>query len=206
MEDRYKNFSELSAKRPRSYKIDFREINDDVLIFTPHGGGIEPGTTELCEWFAKRSFSFYTFTGRGKKCRDLHLTSTKFDEPQLLELLRKHKRAVSFHGMTDEMKKKVRADIFIGGLDLKLRATIEAELRAVGFLVSTADDFHTSKLSALNSRNVTNRCRGKRGVQIELSASIRKQFFSGNYKTKTGRNKLTSKLNRFCCAVKQALQ
>lgn len=206
MKDRYRDFSDLRASRPHSYKIEHREISNDVLIFIPHGGGIEPGTTELCKWFSRRSFSFYSFTGIGVQCKELHLTSTKFDEPKLLDLLGKHTRAVSFHGMTNEARKKVKADIFVGGLDLNLRDSISAELKAVGFLVSTNEEFPYSELSALNPKNVTNRCISKKGVQIELSASIRRHFFSGNYRTKTGRNMITFEFNKFCNAVRRALE
>lgn len=177
MKDKYKNFSDLESNRPKSFTIDHDYKDSTFLVFTPHGGGIEPGTTEICKWFNNKDFSYYSFTGKGKKCKDLHITSTRFDEPTLTEYLAKHKFAVSFHGMTNTMKNKFNADIFLGGLDKKLRQKIKTNLNKHGFSVATSKDYPTSTLAAHDKNNVTNKCTRGQGVQIELSESIRKTFF-----------------------------
>ncbi len=202
--DKYRNFSELKANRPNAFRINKLKGNDKFLVFTPHGGGIEPGTTEICEWFGRAAFSYYAFTGVGKNCKELHVTSTHFDEPKLIKMLTDHQYAVSFHGMTDYMKQKYGADIFLGGLNYDLQRRLKENLRN-DYTVATSMDYPNSPLAASNPRNVTNRCHSNAGVQIELSESLRRSFFKDNFKLKKGRKRITKRLIDFCSIVKSTL-
>ena len=204
--DTYKNFSDLKSSQPKSFTINHENKNTSFLIFTPHGGGIEPGTTEICEWFNKNGFSYYSFNGTGKKCKNLHITSTRFDEPKLIKYLAKHNRAISFHGMTDYKKKQFNADIFLGGLDTKLRESIKKNLQKNGYSVTTSKEFPHSNLAARDNSNVTNRCAEGRGVQIELSETIRKSFFINDYRYKKGRTRVTNNFDNFCTIIKDTLE
>lgn len=195
----------MKNSRPKSFLLNHKDRKASFLIFTPHGGGIEPGTTEICEWFNRNGFSFYSFTGRGKNCKELHITSTHFDEPTLIKYLAKHNRSISFHGMTDYMKKKFKADIFIGGLDAKLRESIKNNLQRNGYSVATSKDFPRSNLAAHDHCNVTNKCVEGRGVQIELSETIRKSFFKNDYRYKKGRTRTTGIFDNFCKVIKGTL-
>ncbi len=206
MKDKYNNFLELKERCPKSYKVDHDVRNTSFLIFTPHGGGIEPGTTEICKWFNKNSYSYYSFTGIGTNCKELHITSTLFDEPKLGKILSKHQSAISFHGMTDYMKRKYKSDIFLGGLDRPLINSLEEKLKKSGYTVATRKEHPTSFLAATNPNNVTNKCIGKQGVQIELSESIRKSFFKGNYKLNKGRSETTVRFERFCGIIKEIIE
>jgi poly-gamma-glutamate hydrolase-like protein len=59
-----------------------------AALVAPHGGGIEPGTSELADAIAASDLSFYTFEGlKPSGNTDLHITSTRFDEPMCLTLL-----------------------------------------------------------------------------------------------------------------------
>jgi len=206
MKDKYNSFLELKDSCPKSCKVEYDLKTTSFLIFTPHGGGIEPGTTEICKWFNMNSYSYYSFTGIGTNCKELHITSTRFDEPKLGKILSKHQSAISFHGMTDYKKRKYKADIFLGGLDRPLINSLEEKLKASGFTVTTFKEHPTSSLAAMNPNNVTNKCRGKQGVQIELSASIRKSFFIGNYRLKNERSKTTERFERFCKLIKEIIE
>jgi phage replication-related protein YjqB (UPF0714/DUF867 family) len=65
----------------------------------PHGGGIEPGTSELADAIAGSDLSFYTFEGlKSSGNTDLHITSTRFDEPMCLTLLASSSVVVTLHG------------------------------------------------------------------------------------------------------------
>jgi phage replication-related protein YjqB (UPF0714/DUF867 family) len=205
MKDKYNSFSDLIVKRPHSFKIDFKTKSKSFLIFTPHGGGIEPGTTELCEWFHENSFSYYSFTGTGKNCKDLHITSTRFDEGQLLKIIKKHRYAISFHGMTDYMKTKYKADIFLGGLNKILLNCTEIKLRANGYSVVTSKQYPKSILAASSINNITNKCNSGVGLQIELSEFIRRKFFKGNLRIKKGRLHRTPKFDKFCSIIKEVV-
>jgi phage replication-related protein YjqB (UPF0714/DUF867 family) len=205
MKDKFKSFAELESRRSNSFEIESKKGLENILIFTPHGGGIEPGTTEICRWFSKNSFSYYSFTGTGKNCKDLHITSTRFVEPRLVRMLRRHRRAISFHGMTDKMRKEFGADIFLGGLDKRLIKSLKRSLENSGFSVATRIEFPDSNLAALTSNNVTNLCRSGRGVQIELSEHLRKRFFKGDYKRVVGRSRATEVFLLFCETIRNSL-
>ena len=65
-----------------NFSVRYKDRDSAYAIIAPHGGGIEPGTTELAEAIARNDFSFYTFEGKKRTSnRDLHLTATRFDEP-----------------------------------------------------------------------------------------------------------------------------
>jgi phage replication-related protein YjqB (UPF0714/DUF867 family) len=206
MPDTFRSFKELSNARPKHYKISISDQGGRMLIFTPHGGGIEPGTSELCRWFHRRSYSNYLFEGIKSPCKELHITSTRFDEPQLLDLVRRHKYALSFHGMANSVKKDLDgADIFIGGLNYKLIKRIESQLKQSGFSVATVMVFPKSPLAALNKKNVSNQCVSREGVQIEISESLRKQFFNGSISPIARKNNPSVIFYRFCNAINNAV-
>ena len=85
-EDRYANFKELKANEREGvdYEICKRFISSAVAIIAPHGGKIEPGTSELAEGIAGADYTYYSFKGlkneKGAN-RELHITSSNFDEP-----------------------------------------------------------------------------------------------------------------------------
>lgn len=167
------------------------------MIFTPHGGGIEPGTSEICRTVAQLDYSIYLFEGNGNNCKRLHITSTNFDEPQLLELLSRHKYAVSIHGMTNEASKQLNADIFIGGNNEILIKSTTVLLRQESFSVSNNMENANSSLSGNRIDNVTNKCRSSKGMQIEISEKLRASFFIGNHYKKLGRKRTTNNFNSF---------
>src|SRR3954469_3929504 len=87
--DKYLNFAELSAAALAGvdYRIRARAAGSTLLL-APHGGNIEPGTTELAEAIAAADHSFYTFESlRDTQNADLHLTSARYDEPRCLAML-----------------------------------------------------------------------------------------------------------------------
>lgn len=206
MADKYNNFLELNNARPTSFEIDHDSQKKSILIFTPHGGGIEPGTTEICKWFNKKSYSYYSFTGTGSKCSELHITSTHFDEPILVEMLKHHQYSISFHGMSNNMRNKYNADVFLGGLNKTLIESLKKQLYQSGYSVTSCIDHPESILAATSSHNLTNKCISNQGVQIELSESIRESFFKENYKLKSGREFTTDYLDRFCNIILEIIK
>ena len=67
--DKYGSFDEL--RRAERDGVDFRirvmRREASVAIIAPHGGRIEPGTSELAEAIAGDDFSLYCFEGLGKR-------------------------------------------------------------------------------------------------------------------------------------------
>ena len=95
--DRYADFTELKRNdKNKDWRIKTKHRkNKDILVTAIHGGGIEPGTTEIARRISNvGKYNFYTFEGLRKSNNDqLHVTSTHFNEPildKLLKTLKKH--------------------------------------------------------------------------------------------------------------------
>lgn len=67
MPDRYTSFVDLAAnERPDiDYRIRVVDRGSEIGILAPHGGWIEPGTSEIAEAIAGSEFSFYVFESLG---------------------------------------------------------------------------------------------------------------------------------------------
>ncbi|MET7363286.1 poly-gamma-glutamate hydrolase family protein [Streptomyces sp. NPDC005562] len=196
----YPNYAALAAAR--QIGVDYR-----LLVRTPpgsrlghiavHGGGIEPGTTEIADYLAGSASRFYSFdgmltTGNG----DLHITSTNFDEPQALSLVAASDYVVSWHGMsgTDEVT-------YIGGLDTDLIDRLRGALEQAGFAVEES----SAEIAGTDPANICNKSARAMGVQMELTNGLRRSFFEDF--TRAGRDggPRTSAFYTYMAAVTTAL-
>jgi phage replication-related protein YjqB (UPF0714/DUF867 family) len=185
MTDLYSSFQELKASEsPESFSIEFENRNliiDDnnktskstfvsFLFFAPHGGKIEGHTTEIARTSsAKCAVSYYSFLGtKRSNNRDLHITSTKFDEPILVEnLLPKHNVAVAFHGTKDSPTESI---FFVGGLMRSVaRLLVEVIFPSKNFKAVLCED----KFSGKQKENVCNRASFGKGIQFEMTMRLR---------------------------------
>src|SRR5256886_8017037 len=77
-----------------------------LCIIAIHGGGIEPGTTEIARDIAGLDFSFYSFEGtkKGGNWEHFHpqLESENFTERIGVALVESNAGVVSIHGLRDE--------------------------------------------------------------------------------------------------------
>ena len=74
----YKSFSELcrSEREGVSYQRKVANRQSRFAIIAPHGGRIEPGTSEITKAIAGTQFSYYTFDGIRQEGNELlHITS-----------------------------------------------------------------------------------------------------------------------------------
>ena len=168
--DKYHSFLQLISKEVEG--VDFRiEVSDrpssKAIVIAPHGGGIEPGTSEIARRAAGNDFSFYLFEGtkRGGGNRKLHITSHNFDEPTCLELVGKASVVVAVHGC-----KGPTSGIHIGGLDQSLKESLGEELSAEGLPVV----MDSAKYPASDHRNICNRGTRQSGAQLEITRDLRK--------------------------------
>jgi phage replication-related protein YjqB (UPF0714/DUF867 family) len=200
MADKYRNFAEL-ARNERSgidYRVLVRRAAPAFAILTPHGGGIEPGTSEIADAIACEEFSFYAFEGlKSSGNTDLHITSTRFDEPMCLTLLENCAVVVTLHG---EHSEEDGEGVFLGGLDDALGGLIRTALSDQGFDVAEHTD---PKLRGREKKNVCNRGTSGAGVQLELSRAVRKTMFESL--TREGRKHPTERFGVFVDAVRKAL-
>ena len=192
----YACYAELAARESEEwdYRVRHREGASGYCIMAPHGGGIEPGTSEVADAVADGEHSFYSFDGlkvRGNFL--LHVTSRGFDEPRCLALAGRTDTIVAVHGCAgDEIA------VYVGGRNQALRARMEASLREAGFATDTHPRF-----PGTSPANICNRCAGGAGVQIEITWGLRRLMFRGL--AGPFRRHPTEVFRRFVEAVRAAL-
>lgn len=197
--DKYTNFEALKKveKEGVSFHVYIREQeNANTAVIAPHGGGIEPGTSEICRRIAGTDLSLALFEGiKNKQNSELHITSINFDEPRCLALVQSSHNTIAIHG-----EKSLDKVVYIGGRDIKLGKLIQSELELAGFQVKNQSKPH---LQGKASKNICNRGSSQRGVQLEIARGLRETFFKSL--TSVGREKPTKKLDVFVNAVRKGL-
>lgn len=164
--DIYTTFEQLRRQeRGDAFEIEIIDRQSAISIVAPHGGNIEPGTSELAQLISGDFFNYYSFSARKpQNSPDLHITSHNFDEPQCLALGQRSQTIITVHGFKSE-----HAKIYLGGLDSQLKQAIfNALLRAD---LPVADDHH--KYQGVNPKNICNRSQTGKGVQLEISRHFR---------------------------------
>ncbi|WP_102422201.1 poly-gamma-glutamate hydrolase family protein [Bacillus amyloliquefaciens] len=170
--DKYRNFEELKANEsPFNFSVFSKEQDTDVLILAPHGGGIEGGTSELAKELSE-TYSTYLFEAlKTPGAFDLHLTSTNFDEPQALEMLKEHEFTLSLHGYASNDQ-----HVLVGGTDRDKAEAITSTLNNAGYSAELLDE--GTRLSGSSPNNVANKNKTGKSVQLELSTGLRKSMFN----------------------------
>ena len=164
MVDKYQNFAELS-RHEREFQVLALDRGSEVTIIAPHGGRIEPNTSEVAALIAADRYNLFCFNGlKQEDNRDLHLTSHKFDHPQALALVSTSRYVVAVHGCTLSTPM-----VYLGGLDIDLIEQISRQLSALGI----AHESTVQRLRGTHQHNICNRGREHRGVQLELSRGVR---------------------------------
>lgn len=167
--DRYSSFADL--KRDRRERSDYSICSEDrgsrVLVMAPHGGMIEPFTTELAEAVAGDEFSLYSFVGRQRahNRRDLHITSHLYDEPLALKMAGDAELVFAVHGH----RCKHAEFVMPGGRHAECRKRLAESLEACGFDVKQPEP----GLSGTDEKNICNRGKRVSGLQIEVSKALR---------------------------------
>lgn len=170
--DKYSSFPELAANEVlnEDYAIEFIDRSSEVFVIAPHGGWIEPGTSEITKTIAGNDLSYYVFSGlkRGRSHRDLHISSERFDEPNALELIAGTETVIGVHGMVDN---ETGEDVWVGGRDSSLSRAVTESLNAFGFTAILRQP--GQRLSGQATSNVCNRGKRTAGIQLEISRRLR---------------------------------
>jgi len=167
----YKSFTELNTSESEgsSYQIILGNRRSRFAVIAPHGGGIEPGTSEIARAIAGSVFSYYTFDGLMQGRNELlHITSTLFDEPKCLHLVNDSDFVVAIHGCSGNQK-----IIHVGGRHDELKTRLINSMIIAGF---------DARLAGVNYagdqlQNICNRGRFGKGVQLEISEGLRRVMF-----------------------------
>jgi phage replication-related protein YjqB (UPF0714/DUF867 family) len=190
MADKYKNFWEIASSLTlgRDFRVRLRNVGTNIAIIAPHGGGIEPGTSEIADAIAARELSFYAFEGiRSRRNGELHITSTRFDEPRCVTLLAASARAITIHGENSS-----DPVVYLGGRDREMLIRLRSALRRQGFCVKS---HQSCNLRGRDPANICNRTSAGTGIQIELSKGLRRSFFRSL--SKKGRCTKTPRFHEF---------
>ena len=165
--DTYSCFAELKIheEQDKEYRISISDVRSRITIIAPHGGKIEPGTSDIAKKIATGSFNFYCFEGLKKKNnQSLHITSHNFDEPMAVKLISRSHVVVAIHACKGNEKYVV-----LGGLDKGLKSFIADELGSRGIPVSKGH----GNFKGQRPDNICNRGATKKGVQLEITRGLR---------------------------------
>lgn len=202
--DCYNSMTDLQqdTKEGHDWKIHTYDESNSTIIVAPHGGGIEPGTTEIARNIADKSSSgFYSFSGiRPSNNSQLHVTSTNYDEPKAQEMVQQSRHTVTIHKTNNSAN-----DVYIGGRDDQLKSNIKEALQDKGFSVTTA----SQNISGNSIHNIANQNKNNAGVQIELSNHFVQHFFESGNVNRTSRensNNWTDTMDSFTSAVSNGLE
>jgi len=193
----YKSFSELSKSEREgvSYQRKFANRQSRFAIIAPHGGGIEPGTSEITKAIAGTQFSYYTFDGIRQEGNELlHITSTLFDEPKCLKMVSDSEVVVAIHGCAGSEE-----FVYLGGLHDEVKTVLFTELVRVGFDARMTE----SAYAGTQLQNICNRGQSGRGVQLEISEGLRRAMFKKL--SRPGRKITTDVFQKFVNSVRSAI-
>lgn len=191
-----------------------------TVVFAPHGGGIETGTSELCLAVAGYHpatlqasgavHDYWMFEGlRSSGNSELHVTSTGCDDHYARSLAAGAFNAVAVHGCTvAEAERNWRAlpdqaCALVGGANADLRGRVVAALTRAG--ISAVDASTHPTLDGGDPDNIVNRTLLGAGVQVEMTTPLRNGMFTTN--TAAQRKNTTTRLFwDFVGALRSAIQ
>lgn len=170
--DKYANFAELTKGEieGQDYARYIRNTGSEIVVIAPHGGGIERGTSEIAKALAGDVFSVYCFEGLKRTGnKSLHITSTRFDDPLCLEMVKSASAVVAIHGCDGD-----EDAVYVGGRKAAFKQRLIRSLQSGGFTASEANDDHPG----MHPRNLCNLC-AEGGLQLEITQGLRRRMFKG---------------------------
>ncbi|MEV4479539.1 poly-gamma-glutamate hydrolase family protein [Micromonospora coxensis] len=155
-----------------AYDLTWTVTGSPLIVVAPHGGAIEPRTSEIASAIAGAEHTQCQFKGMlpaGQNFPRLHVTSTNWDVEECLILIRQRTHALSVHGMAGSDK-----TVHIGGRDTATGAELATALRAAGFTVVQPA---TGDVAGTLPENFVNKDADGAGVQLELTNALRMELF-----------------------------
>ena len=202
--DKFKSMTELKelTKGGKDWEIECENRSSIVTILALHGGGIEPATTELAYTIAHcGDYNYFSFKGmRSKGNNELHVTSTHYDDQIALDLVRGSQRTVAIHGCEGN-----ESVAYIGGSDDRLIELITESLEDIGISVREAPHH----ISGTQENNIVNMTQTQGGVQLELTAQLRKELFKNrksSRKNRENKDNWDDLMYDFADAMKKAIE
>lgn len=164
--DTYSSFKQLKAVETE-YCITHVDRGSDITIIAPHGGNIEPHTSEIAGLIAAERHNLFCFNGLKQRNNHLlHITSHNYDEKQALALVQSSTTVISVHGCT-----RKETIIFVGGRDDQLKQRIAAALNRADIPAVACSQ--QARHGGRHPDNICNRGMTGKGVQLEISRPLR---------------------------------
>lgn len=167
----YPSFASLQKKETCGvdYEVRVRSAHSGIAVMAIHGGGIEPGTTEVADAIAGDNHTFYSVVGlKPSGNAALHISSHQFDEPIGCGIADNSRIVVSIHGCKDG-----KSMTYVGGRHASLKRVIKHMLAENRFPAADAVRF-----PGVNHKNICNRSPEGKGLQLEISFGMRQQLFA----------------------------
>jgi len=174
------------------------------LLIAPHGGGIEPGTSELVRAISGLGgWAWYEFAGflRSGNQEALHISSILFDEPTLLTLLPRTNFAMTVHGTIDTNDEIV----YVGGRWVAGRETVTAMINAATAKHGIRATEAPAHLNGTEPENLTNRGKLGQGIQLEFSRGARNLLFPPDC-SRQARGRRSRRLSTLATAIHKSLE
>jgi phage replication-related protein YjqB (UPF0714/DUF867 family) len=166
-----------------------------TTIIAPHGGGIEPGTSELCIAIAGYhpaqpdpaappagpKYDYWLFEGlRPSNNGVLHVTSTGCDDPVAMALCGGAAYAVGLHGCAPAQAQLPEGTpaVLVGGRDQPFKQHLLREFAAAG--IDARDAAGIDSLNGDAPQNIANRTLTGGGAQLEITTPLRNAMFRTN--------------------------
>ena len=194
---------------------------DDVpktTILAPHGGGIEPGTSELCLAVAGYhpaslpqippagvTYDYWMLEGlRAGGNAELHVTSVGCDDGVAVSLCAGSLNALSLHGFQPRPPDMSEDDqiVLVGGGNTTLRGYLLEGLLKAGF--DARDAGQHGELDGSAKCNIVNRTLLGMGAQLELSTPLRDAMFTKHSRARR-KHTTTQVFWTFAAACRDAL-
>lgn len=162
--DSYRNFRELMEVET-DFLIEWQDRDSAVTILAPHGGNIEPHTSEIARLIAGDNYNYFCFNGqKPENNHRLHITSHLYDEEHALTLVQKSTMVIAIHGCRERQPL-----VYVAGLDISLISKISRALQLRDIPASPPRPHFTGT----NKGNICNRGLTGQGVQLEISRALR---------------------------------
>lgn len=200
MPDAFQNFLKLQEvfQANLDYRIESVNRGGRIIILAPHGGGIERGTSELVRAIASEDLSYYLFEGLmhyARESKKMHITSTSFDEPRCLEMLRSFETSIAIHGCTGK-----EPFICVGGKNTDLCNILVDSLKGKGYCLRE----DSWQYAGTDNMNICNRTANGSGVQLEFSTGFRRLLFV-TWENRKGRRSTTEYFQQFVSCVRKII-
>jgi phage replication-related protein YjqB (UPF0714/DUF867 family) len=194
----------------RDFRVAFGDSKIEVcLLIAPHGGGIEPGSSEIMRTVAEAGgWAWYEFAGFLRKGNKdiLHMASTDFDEPTLKSMLPQAGFVIAFHGASESAEPIV----YVGGKWELGRRTVMASMNGSfsehGIRsVDAIDGASAEHLRGLDDLNIVNLGKRAEGIQLEFSRGARDLLFPPD-SSREARGRRSAKLRPLAASIHAAIK